>query len=147
MSPRGASPTEQIIETVASWPGISTGEGRFGSTTFDVAGREIGHVHRGGPVDIGYPKPIRDLLIAEGLTGDHHVIPASNATTFHVESEADVERAVTLLRISYLYHVSVLQRSSAAESTIEDVDVEAAIEALDLTDGLRSDLDQTIHAG
>lgn len=147
MSIRGGSPIERIIQTVASWPGISTGEGRFGSTTFDVAEREIGHVHRGGPVDIGYPKPIRDQLIAEGLTGEHHVIPASNATTFRVESASDVERAVTLLRISYLYHVSVLQRSRTVESTVDVVDVEAAIEALDLSEDLRTDLDKAIHAG
>lgn len=138
---------EQVVDAVSSWPGISTGEGRFRSTTFEVAGREIGHLHRSGPVDIGYPEPIRDQLIAEGLTGGHHVIPASNATTFYLESADDVDRALTLLRISYLYHVSVLLRTPTGEEAIEDIDVDAEIEELNLSEELRAAFEQTASAG
>lgn len=145
MSAREESPVDLVVGTVASWPGVTTGEGRFDSTTFQVAGRPIGHVHRWGPVDVAYPKPIRDRLITEGLTGEHHVVPESNATTFHVESTDDVDRAVALLRISYLYHVSVLRRTAGSEGVVEGLDVEAALDELGLSDELRTVL--TRHVG
>lgn len=147
MSARAAPPIEQVVETVTSWPGISTGEGRFGSTAFRVGGREIGHVHPGGAVDVGYPKPIRDRLIADGLTGEHHVLPDSNATTFHLESTDDVERAIFLLRLSYLYHASVLRRASDVEEEVADVDVEAEVERSGLSDELRAAFDRATGAG
>lgn len=147
MSTRTESPVEQIVETVSSWPGITTGEGRYDSTTFRLEGREIGHVHPWGPVDIGYPKRIRDALVAEGLTGEHHVIPNSNATTFRVESADDVDQAVTLLRISYLYHACVLRNSTADGGVVGDVDVDSELRSLDLGDDLRSTLAEALPSG
>lgn len=147
MSTQTKSPVEQIVETVSSWPGITTGEGRFDSTTFELAERTIGHIHRWGPVDIGYPKRIRDELIAEGLTGEHHVVPGSNATTFRVESVDDVDRAVTLLRISYLYHAWVLRNAPDGGDAVGGIDVEAELRNLNLGDELRSVLAEVISAG
>lgn len=147
MSTRERSPVERVVETVSSWPGITTAGGRFDSTVFRLAGREIGHVHRWGPVDVGYPKPIRDQLIADGLTGEHHVVPNSNATTFRVESTDDVERAVTLLRIAYLYHASVIRRTAVEAGEIEDVDVGAELRELDLSDELLAVTTQSMSSG
>lgn len=129
---------EQIIETVASWPSITTGKGRFNSTTFKVGQRDIGHVHRWGPVDISYPKPLRDQLIAEGRTGDHHVVPSSNATTFRVESTDDIEQALALLRFSYLYQVIVLQKHGDVPPELAAIDVSNELTRIDVSDDLRA---------
>ncbi|HET7324223.1 MAG TPA: luciferase family protein [Halococcus sp.] len=136
---------EQVIETVASWPGITTGEGRFNSTTFEIEQRDIGHVHRWGPVDIGYPKPLRDQLMREGKTGEHHVFPNSNATTFHVESDEDIEQALALLRFSYLYQVLVLQKRGNAPPELAAIDVRDELARMDASDDLRA-IFEDIHA-
>jgi hypothetical protein len=86
---------EQVIETVASWPEITTGIGRFNATTFQIGTGEIGHIHQSGTVDISYPPPLRDQLIADGRTGEHHVAPNSpTGTTFYIESTEDIDNAV-----------------------------------------------------
>jgi transglutaminase-like putative cysteine protease len=78
------SSVEQVIETVSSWPGIATGDGRFNSTTFQVGQRGVGHVHPHpwGLVDISYPQPLREQLLVEGHTERHHVIPERATTIF-----------------------------------------------------------------
>ena len=139
------SPVDRVVETAAAWPGVTTGRGRFGSTTLELAGREIGHVHAWGPVDVTYPGPIRDWFVESGLTGEHHVVPNSNATTYRVESEEDVDGAVTLLRVSYLYHASVLGR--AGVELAEAVDLEAELDALGLPGEFLAVFVRTVRAG
>lgn len=128
---------EQIVETVSSWPGIVTDEGRFNSTTFQVEDRDIGHVHSWGPVDIGYPQALRKQLIADGKTGEHHVV-SDRATTFHVEAAADVEQAVTLFRLSYLYQVLVLQKHGGIDAELAAIDVSDELANMDLSEDIRA---------
>ncbi|GAA5064051.1 luciferase family protein [Haladaptatus pallidirubidus] len=140
---------EQVIEIVSSWPGVTTGDGRFNSTTFSLGQREIGHVHphQLGLVDISYPQPLREQLLVEGHTEKHHVVP-NRATTFAIESEDDIKQAVFLLRLSYLHHASMLEQTSDIEEQVEniDLDVEAEIRQLKLSDELRAVLTQIINS-
>jgi hypothetical protein len=92
---------ERIIRQVTGWPGISTGTGRFGETELLLHGREIGHVHGDHQADIPYPRRIRDELVAAGRTGPHHIHPDSGWTTYHIDSDDDVDAVVALLRINY----------------------------------------------
>lgn len=128
---------EQIIETVSSWSQVTTDDGRFNSTTFQVADRDIGHVHSWGPVDIGYPQRLRKQLIAEDKTGEHHVV-ADRATTFHVEGAADVEQAVALLRLSYLYHVLILQKRDDVDSELAAIGVSDELASMGMSDDIRA---------
>lgn len=143
------SSVERVIETVSLWPGIATGDGRFNSTTFQIGQSEIGHVHPHpwGLVDISYPYPLRKQLLAEGHTEKHHVAP-ERATTFALESEDDVEQAVFLLRLSYLYHVSRFDREPDTDELVEtiDIDVEAEILKLELSDELHTVVMQLVNA-
>lgn len=137
---------EQVIETVASWPEITTEDGRFNATTFQIGTGQIGHVHPGGTVDISYPPPLRDQLIADDRTGEHHVAPNSpTGTTFYIESVADIDNAVWLLRLSYLHHVLDCQKNEGteADSELTDIDVEAELDELDPSDALRSAFETT----
>jgi len=52
-------------------------------------------------VDIPFPRPVRDALLAEGLTEEHRWVPDSGWITFHVRSEEDFNHAVWLLRTSF----------------------------------------------
>lgn len=126
-------PSDQIVEMVASWPHIELGEGRFNSTSFNVAGREIGHLHP-RLADIEYPKPLRDQLIEEGQTKEHHVVPNSNATTFHIGSADDVDHVVWLFRLSYLARLATLQRRGELDL---DLDIQHEIDQLAPSEGIR----------
>lgn len=80
MSIREDSSVKQNIETVTSWPQITTSDGQFNAATSEIEDREIGYLHLREPVEIGYPQPLQDQLIVDGRTGEHHVVPHSNAT-------------------------------------------------------------------
>ena len=93
---------KQLQERVAAWPNISIHPHRFGGTEFGYKRAEVGHVHTGGIVDIPFPRPVRDALLAEGLAEKHHWVPASSWVTLRIRGEHDLIHALWLLRLSYL---------------------------------------------
>lgn len=136
---------EQVIETVASWPAVTTGDGRFNATTFQIESNQIGHIHSGGTVDISYSPPLRDQLIADNRTREHHVAPNSpTGTTFSIESEDDIENAVWLFRLSYLHHVLGLQKHENPNTKLSSINVEEELDELGPSDTLRSIFEATV---
>jgi len=99
MSVRGAS--KQIVDTLLTWEGIETHPHRFGGTEFRLGTREIGHLHGDSLVDIPFPKKIRDEIVAAGEASPHHVLPETGWVSFYLREEADIRKAVNLLRRSY----------------------------------------------
>lgn len=139
---------QHVIDEVSTWNQITTGDGRFKSDAFTLSSssREIGHIHRWGAVDIGFPRSIRDQLLAEGKTGPHHILPNSGATTLYIKTEADVERALWVLRFSYLYQVNRLQHTldDRNDSKLAEIDVEAGLQDLGVSDDLRTAIERTV---
>src|SRR5262245_58752213 len=95
---------EKLEQEVAGWPHISVHPHRFAAREFRFRNAEVGHVHTGGVVDIPFPRPIRDALLTEGLAEVHPWAPDSGWVTFRVRRESDFERALWLLRLSYVRH-------------------------------------------
>jgi hypothetical protein len=93
---------KNLEEEVAAWPGVSIHPHRFGGREFLFDRAEVGHVHTGGIVDIPFPRPIRDALLAENLAEEHHWVPDSGWITFRFRSEDGLRHAVWLMRLSYL---------------------------------------------
>lgn len=93
---------DKIKQAVSAWPQVSAHPHRFGGTEFRFDRAEIGHVHEFGIVDIPFPKPIRNALLAANLAEAHHFVPDSGWITFRVRNEENVERAIWLFRLSYL---------------------------------------------
>ncbi|MFC4549001.1 MULTISPECIES: luciferase family protein [Halorussus] len=129
---------DRIIEEVAAWPHVNTNEHRFEGREFTLGPREVGHVHRWGIVDVPFTRRLRDQLISEGKTGEHHVVPESGWTTGYITDEDDVESAIWLLRLSYLYHVKTLKRTPAGAEEFQDVDVDAELDELGVSDEVRA---------
>lgn len=129
---------DRLIETVSEWTHITVGDHRFGGTEFRVGPREIGHIHEWGMLDIAYLRKLRDVLIEEGHTGVHHLLTESGWTTYHIESATAFEHARRLLRLSYLYHVSVLQQTPAGAEEFADIDVAAELDGMGLSSSLRA---------
>jgi predicted DNA-binding protein (MmcQ/YjbR family) len=52
-------------------------------------------------LDIAFPRPVRDELVAASEVQPHHVLPDSGWVSFYLKKEEDVEHAAALLRRSY----------------------------------------------
>src|SRR5690349_3356571 len=92
---------KRLVEQVAAWPGVAVAPHRLGGTEFRFGRGEIGHVHPGGMVDVPFPRPVRDRLVASGRAKPHHVLPESGWVSFSMRSDDDVSAALELLRLSY----------------------------------------------
>ena len=112
MSVRGES--KQIVDTLLTWQGIETHPHRFGGTEFRIGKREIGHIHGDSLVDIPFPKKIRDEIVAAKEAEPHHILPETGWVSFYLREEADVERAIALLKRSY--EIALKQKRSLKKS-------------------------------
>jgi hypothetical protein len=92
---------ERIRAEVSAWPNITAKPHRFGGVEFSVGRREIGHLHGGHLLDLPFPMPVHDELIAAGRAEQHHVLPDSGWVSFPIRSDEDVDRAIELLRLNY----------------------------------------------
>ncbi len=92
----------RLEEEVAAWPNVSVHPHRFGGREFRFGNAELGHMHVGGKMDIPFPRPVRDALLAEGLAEQHRWIPNSGWTTFQVRGKGDLQHALWLMRLSHL---------------------------------------------
>jgi hypothetical protein len=94
------SPFDAVAEEVARWPGITTGRGRFGATTFSYGTREVGHLHGSSHADLPFPTKLRHELVAEGRAEPHHFLPDSGWVTVRLADDGAM-RALDLFRLSY----------------------------------------------
>jgi hypothetical protein len=94
--------TGRLKEEVSSWPGISLHPHRFAAREYRFGEAEVGHVHFWGDVDIPFPRPVHDFLLAHNLAEQHRWIPDSGWATFRIHGDEDIEHAIWLMRVSYL---------------------------------------------
>lgn len=94
---------EQVIAAVAGWEGVESAPHRFGGVEWRLGKVEIGHAHLDGLIDIPYTRAIRDVLVREGRAEPHHILPETGWISFYVREEADIERVVWLVRLSYIH--------------------------------------------
>ena len=92
----------EIENRLLLWPEVSVHPHRFGAREFRFRSAEIGHVHPGGVVDIPFPRALRDALLDEGLAEEHRWVPNSGWITYRIRDGWDLQRALWLLRLSYL---------------------------------------------
>jgi hypothetical protein len=55
-----------------------------------------------GDVDIPFPRPVHDFLLAHNLAERHRWVPDSGWTTFRIRDGENVGHAIWLMRLSYL---------------------------------------------
>ncbi len=97
---------DQISSVVLSWDGVTGHPHRFGGTEYRLGSRELGHIHGDHLVDIPFPTPVRDELVALGQAQPHHILPKSGWVSLFLRQPEDVEQAIALLRRSYELAVS-----------------------------------------
>ncbi|MFC7203614.1 luciferase family protein [Haloferax namakaokahaiae] len=119
--------TERIVSVASEWPGVETAPHRFGGTEFLVADKEIGHVHHAGILDLAITRRVRDLLIETGRSEPHHVLPDSAWVTYRVRDETDVDGALQILRLAYLWRLLSLRRRNVDLDPRLDVDADLTV--------------------
>lgn len=92
---------EKINKEILSWPGVTTGQHRFGGTEFRVGKREMGHIHGDKLADLPFPMQVRNELIESGRASPHHILPESGWVSKLIRSEEDMSEVVDLFRMQY----------------------------------------------
>jgi hypothetical protein len=97
-----ATPSQRITAEVTSWPGVEAGPGRRGEFAFTVGRRQIGHLHGDHAAHFSFPRTVWAELHDEGRITDHPVFPGKQGPAARrIESDADVEDVIALLRLNY----------------------------------------------
>ena len=105
----------KIHEIVTGWPDVAAQPHRFGGEEYAIGRREIGHMHGDDLVDIPFPTPVRNELVAAGRAEAHHILPQSGWVSIFLRQPGDVERAIELLRLSF--DIATRQTSSRPHHT------------------------------
>jgi hypothetical protein len=92
---------EKIVGTLATWPEVAQAPHRYGGTEFRYGSREVGHIHGNALVDVPLPKAVRDELIAAREAEPHHILPDSGWVSVWLRAEADIDKALGVLRRSF----------------------------------------------
>ena len=97
-----ATPSQRITAEVTSWPGVEAGPGRRGEFAFTVGRRQIGHLHGDHAAHFSFPKAVWAELHDEGRITEHPVFPGKHGPAARrIESDADVDDVIALLRMNY----------------------------------------------
>ena len=92
---------EKILKEVTKLPGVTTRPHRFGGTEFRLGARELGHLHGDYQATIHFSVDLRKRLVVEGRAEPHHILPESGWRTLRFHSPDDVDRAISLFKMSY----------------------------------------------
>ena len=80
-------------------PGVGLCVHRFGGTGFIRDGREFGHLHGNGLLDVHLTPEGARAIVAAGVASAHHVLGPSAWISFRVRGGEDVAAAVALLTL------------------------------------------------
>src|SRR4051812_35643007 len=61
-----------VDQEVSAWPGMNVTLHKFGGFQFNLNGREIGHMHSNGVVDILFDLQTKKVLLGSYRLEDHH---------------------------------------------------------------------------
>lgn len=92
---------DEIETEVLSWEGVSTSSHKYGGLQFNYKGKEIGHLHSNGLLDILYSREVKKSLLEKGRIEPHHLFEKSGWISFYIVNFHDRTYAKELLEIAY----------------------------------------------
>jgi len=96
------SPSQQIIDVVTSWPGVTSALGGLGELSFRVGRREIGHLHGDAAAHFGFPRHVWITLRKEGRIEPHPVfIDLVGPAARRIQGPSDIQAVIDLFRLNY----------------------------------------------
>ena len=93
---------DDIENEVLSWKHVTLQMHKFGGVQFNFCGKELGHIHGNGLLDILFSRKTKSELMLKYPVKEHHVFKDSCWISFQIKTEADKDIAIQLLRLSYL---------------------------------------------
>lgn len=136
--PIAQSVEESIVSQVSAWDGVSVEQRRGGRTEFMFQGEDFGHIDDDGSLDLPLSIPVREALVADGRTEPHPMYGKTGWTTFDIRSDSDVEEAVKLLRLAYVFYTLEVSHDDGKATLAEGIDLEAELDAFEASDDLRA---------
>ncbi len=101
MSDTDTRTASQIITDAAtSWPGVEAGIGTRGEYGFTVGRKQLGHLHGDHAAHFGFPRQVWTELMEAGRVVAHPIDHPGWAAR-RIESDADVDDVIALLRLNY----------------------------------------------
>jgi hypothetical protein len=91
---------EELEEKMREWEHVQVRRHRFGGTQFDFCGKELGHVHSNGLLDVLLTRNLKTMLVQAGRAQEHHVFKQSGWVSFYIRSKEDILPALELLQLA-----------------------------------------------
>lgn len=106
-APAPASPSSTLVteltERAGAWFNVSLVPHSPRAVSFQLDEASMGILHHDGLLEIPVPAPIRTVLVEEGFAVAHSDRPGTDWVAVHLDEADDMNSAVLLLRLSYLY--------------------------------------------
>lgn len=103
---------DEIEKEVLSWENNTVHLHKYGGIQFDYFGKEIGHIHSNGLLDMLLSRKIKAQLMAEGRIQDHHSFNNTGWISFYMRTSEDKDYAIALLRLGYGMKADSIRASS-----------------------------------
>lgn len=93
---------DEIEAQALRWPGISISTHKYGGLQINCSGKEVGHIHSNGLLDMLLNRKIKaQLMLEDSRVGEHHSFKNTGWISFYMCTETDVNYAMQLLRLGY----------------------------------------------
>ena len=92
---------DAIEDEVLAWENTSAQTHKYGGFQFNCNGKEMGHIHSNGLLDMLLSRKIKSELMIEGRIQDHHSFKNTGWISFYMHNEADTEYALKLLKFAH----------------------------------------------
>lgn len=104
---RALSLRESLESEACRLLGVGLSVHRFGGVGFIYGRHELAHLHGNGLFDAFVGMRARDDVVGRGSASPHHVFPRSGWVSFWIKTEADLPKALELMRIAQRYRASL----------------------------------------
>lgn len=100
-APELTEAVEAVIDALDDLDDLDVHPTRARALGFFVGAEELGHVHRGGQIDLRFPPEVRDALAREGKVEHHRLVHDSCWVTHRLSGKDDADEAAWLLRLAH----------------------------------------------
>jgi Luciferase len=93
---------DEIEAQTLRWPGISISTHKYGGMQINCSGKEVGHIHSNGLLDMLLSRNIKSRLMLENdRIQEHHSFKNTGWISLYIHTEYDLKFALKLLRLGY----------------------------------------------
>lgn len=93
---------ENLESVLTSWPQVTVVPHRFGGREFQFLGKEFGHIHPNGMLDVLFNKKLREILVQLEQCEPHHLLPETGWISLYTKNKSSMtNNALMLLWLSY----------------------------------------------